>query len=117
MAENLRRLEVHALPIYRAGHVPMIGEWLALPLMLLAGSKHVGDTAYEEIAHPVANRLLQWCDAVLRVGGPSKGADQDVRLASERGLPVYYHPEEVPTYVGSGAETGVAHSNSQAAEK
>jgi hypothetical protein len=30
MAENLRRLESVALPLYRAGHIPLIGEWIAL---------------------------------------------------------------------------------------
>lgn len=103
MADNLRRLESYALAIYGAGHVPMIGEWVALPLMRLAGSQRVGDAAYEEIAHPVANRLLAWCDAVLRVGGASKGAEQDVRLAKERGLAVYYNVEDVPLYAASGA--------------
>ena len=102
MADNLRRLESYALAIYRAGHVPMIGEWVALPLMRLAGSQRVGDAAYEEIAHPVANRLLEWCDAVLRVGGASKGAEQDVRLAKERGLPVYYDVQDVPLYAAPG---------------
>ena len=100
MAENLRALEAHALPLYRAGHTPMIGEWVALPLLRLAGSTRPGDAVYDEILYPVAERLLQLCDAVLRVGGPSKGADQDVRLAQERGLAVYYRIEDVP---GCGA--------------
>jgi hypothetical protein len=102
MAGNLRRLESYALAIYRAGHVPMIGEWVALPLIHLAGSQRVGDAAYEEIAHPVANRLLEWCDAVLRIGGASKGAEQDVRLAKERGLAVYYDVADVPLYAPPG---------------
>jgi hypothetical protein len=32
MERNLRTLESVALPLYRAGHIPLIGEWLALPL-------------------------------------------------------------------------------------
>ena len=36
--ENLNRLEAMALPIFRLGHIPVIGEWLALPLLHLAGS-------------------------------------------------------------------------------
>ena len=39
MSANLRRLESFALPIYRAGHIPMIGEWVALPILRSAGSK------------------------------------------------------------------------------
>lgn len=42
MAENLRAMEALALPLFRAGHIPLIGEWLALPLVVLAGSRRVG---------------------------------------------------------------------------
>ena len=103
MAQNLRALETYALPLYRAGHLPMIGEWVALPLLHQAGSKQVGDPVYDEILYPVAGRLLERCDAVLRVGGASKGADQDVRLARERGLPVYFRLEDVPGCAARGA--------------
>lgn len=96
MAQNLQALESAALPLYRAGHIPMIGEWLALPLLREAGSKRPGDAIYDEILYPIANRLLTRCDAVLRLPGPSKGADEDVRLARERGLPVFESLAEVP---------------------
>ena len=96
MQKNLSRLESVALPLFRLGHLPMIGEWAALPLLHLAGSKKPGDEAYEEILYPVAKRLLQKCDAVLRLEGASKGADEDVRIALERGLKVYYRLEDVP---------------------
>jgi hypothetical protein len=95
MEKNLRRLEEVALPLFRAGHIPMIGEWVALPLLREAGSKKPGDAAYNEIAYPVADRLLTKCDAVLRLPGESKGADQDVRIAKERGLKVFYSLEEI----------------------
>ena len=72
-------MESFALPIFRAGHVPVIGEWLALPLVHAAGSQRVGDDAFNQIFHPVAIRLLDKCDSVLRVGGPSAGADEMVR--------------------------------------
>ena len=48
--------------------------------------------------YPTAERLLQHCDAVLRLPGDSTGADQDVAIAVERGLPVYYRLEDVPGY-------------------
>ena len=96
MARNLRTLEEAALPLYRAGHIPMIGEWVALPLLQVAGSSGVGDALYDEIVYPVAGRLLARCDAVLRLPGASKGADEDVRLARERGLAVYHRLEDVP---------------------
>ena len=96
MQANLNTLELVALPIFRRGHIPMIGEWVALPLLRLAGSVSPGDEAYEEILYPVAHRLLKKCDAVLRLEGASKGADEDVRIAREKGLPVYFRVEDIP---------------------
>jgi hypothetical protein len=96
MQHNLDRLEAAALPLFRLGHIPMIGEWVALPLLKLAGCMKPGDEAWEEILYPVAHRLLQKCDAVLRLEGASKGADEDVRIAKERGLKIYYRLEDVP---------------------
>jgi hypothetical protein len=96
MEKNLRFLESVALPLYRAGHIPLIGEWIALPLLREAGSKRPGDAVYDEILYPIASRLLGRCDAVLRLPGASKGADEDVRLAKERGLPVFQSLAEVP---------------------
>ena len=89
MAANVRVMEDCALPLFRAGHIPIVGEWLALPLVALAGSARVGDEAFDEIFHPIAERLLTRCDAVLRVGGPSKGADMMVEIARARGLRVF----------------------------
>ena len=99
MQKNLDHLESVALPLFRKGHVPMIGEWVALPLIHLAGSTRPGDEAWQEIQYPVAHRLLEKCDAVLRLEGASRGADEDVRVAKERGLKVYYHIDDVPDAV------------------
>ena len=96
MAQNLRQLESVALPLYRAGHIPLIGEWLALPLLREAGSKEPGDAIYNEILYPIANRLITRCDAVLRLPGASKGADEDVRLAHAFGLEVFSELAQVP---------------------
>jgi hypothetical protein len=96
MKLNLSKLEAAALPIFRLGHIPIIGEWVALPLIKLAGSKAVGDDHWNEIQYPVAHRLLEKCDAVLRLEGASKGADEDVRIAKERGLKIYYKLEDIP---------------------
>ncbi|SEL69925.1 hypothetical protein SAMN04488505_102887 [Chitinophaga rupis] len=96
MQQNLDNLEAVALPLFRKGHVPIIGEWIALPLIHLAGSTQPGDTAWEEVQYPVAHRILEKCDAVLRIAGASKGADEDVRIAKERGLKIYYRIEDVP---------------------
>jgi hypothetical protein len=95
MAENLRKMEEAALPIFRAGHIPVIGEWFALPLLKQAGSKYPGDEAYEEISYPVSRRILAKCDAIFRISGESKGADEDVRIAKEQGIKVYYKLEDI----------------------
>lgn len=96
MAANVQAMEAFALPIFRAGHIPVLGEWFALPLVHLAGSKQVGDAPFNEIFHPIAERLLARCDAVLRVGGASQGADQMVAVAQAKGLSIYYHLQDIP---------------------
>jgi hypothetical protein len=94
--KNVHAMESYALPIFRAGHIPTLGEWLALPLVALAGSKKIGDEAFNEIFHPIAVRLLEKCDAVLRVGGPSAGADEMVRVGRSLGLKIYTNLAEIP---------------------
>jgi len=96
MAENVHFMESFAIPIFRLGHIPVLGEWFALPLLELAGSKQVGDNIFNEIFHPIAERLLGKCDAVLRVGGASNGADLMVEVARRHGLQVYTKLEEIP---------------------
>jgi hypothetical protein len=103
LAANMAAMEALAIPLFRAGHVPLVGEWLGLPLAALAGSVRIGDAAFEEVFYPIAERLLERCDAVLRVGGPSKGADQLVAAARARGLAVYRSLQEVP---GCAASVG-----------
>jgi hypothetical protein len=100
MASNLERLETTALEVYRRGHLPVIGEWVALPLMRRAGMKEVGDPVYEEFAYPASHRLLRCCDAIFRIEGKSGGADGDVRLAQELGMPVFRSLDEVPGMSG-----------------
>jgi hypothetical protein len=94
--KNVQEMESYALPIFRAGHIPVLGEWLALPLVELAGSREIGDPAFNEVFHPIATRLLEKCDAVLRVGGPSAGADEMVRVGKSLGLKIYSSPGEIP---------------------
>jgi hypothetical protein len=98
MAANLHRLEEAAWPIFQAGHVPMIGEWVALPVLHSAGATGPLDPLAEKVMYPTAQRLLAHCDAVLRLPGESTGADQDVAIARQRGLPVYHRLEEIPGY-------------------
>jgi hypothetical protein len=58
MQQNLERMETAALALFRAGHIPLIGEWLALPLLKVAGSVKAGDDIYQEISYPIAHRLI-----------------------------------------------------------
>lgn len=98
MAANLKRLEEASWPIFEKGHVPMIGEWVALPVWQTAGGKEIGDALYDRVLHPTAGRLLAHCDAVLRLPGESKGAEEDVRIARSRGIPVYHDISEIPDH-------------------
>ena len=96
MAANVAAMQAVCLPLYAKGHMPVLGEWLALPMLALAGSTRVGDLVYEELFHAHATRLLSHCDAVLRIGGASQGADQMVDVAHGLGLPVYLSLDEIP---------------------
>lgn len=95
MAANLARLEAAAWPVFAAGHVPVIGEWVALPVLRSAGAGPT-DPLADQVLYPTAERLLAHCDAVLRLPGHSTGADQDVATARRRGLPVYHDVTEIP---------------------
>ena len=55
MAANLARLETAAWPIFAAGHIPMIGEWVALPVLSSAGAT-VFDPLAGQVRRPVRQR-------------------------------------------------------------
>lgn len=96
IAANRERLEAAALPIWARGHLPLLGEWLALPIIHAAGGREPGDAVFHAYQYPVAERLLQRCDAVWRLPGASRGADLDVARAQALGLPVYHALEQIP---------------------
>src|SRR3954471_4502145 len=96
LAANVAAMNDAALAVFRHGHVPVTGEALALPLIELAGSRRVGDAVFDEIFHPIARSLLTRCDAVLRVGGASAGADEMVALARAQGKLVATSVDELP---------------------
>ena len=84
-----------ALQLYRRGHLPVLGEWFALPL--IAAAEAAGDVGADEaMFHPLAEQVLARCDAVLRIGGPSDGADRMVRTARALGKAVHHSLEEIP---------------------
>jgi hypothetical protein len=93
--DNVDAMTTVSLQLYRRGHLPVMGEWFALPLIEQAEKDGNGD-AYEEIFHPIAERVLARCDACLRIGGPSEGADLMVRRARELGKTVFMDIGDVP---------------------
>ena len=95
MKANVAAMEAVALPIFKAGHIPILGEWLALPIIKLAGSTIVGDKEFDEVFHPLAIRILNRCDAVLRIGGSSMGADEMVAIAKSQGKSVFHQLEDI----------------------
>jgi hypothetical protein len=95
VAKNVAAMTDVSLRLFRAGHLPVMGEWYALPLIEHAGSKGMGDSVFDEIFHPISRRLVAKCDACLRIGGPSAGADEMVTLARQHGKPVYFALQEL----------------------
>ena len=104
--QNLRTMMQAALKIFRMGHLPVLGESLALPLIGEAGSQRIGDAVFDEIFHPISRMLVQRVDAVLRVGGPSKGADEMMDIAQRTGKRVFENFDEIPLIEADSAEDG-----------
>lgn len=96
IAANRQRLEAFAWPIYQRGHLPMVGEWMALPIIHAAGGQAPGDEVFQKFQYPVAHRLIERCDAVLRIPGESRGADMDVARARALGLLVCFDVSDLP---------------------
>ena len=96
VATNHRAIQRACLELFRAGHLAVNGEDLALPLAELAGSTRVGDAGFDEVFHPMGRRLVARVDAVLRLPGASAGSDEMVALARARGAAVYTSVDEVP---------------------
>jgi hypothetical protein len=95
IAQNVENMAQTALSVYKMGHLPVLGEWIALPLIETAGSKTTGDDIFNAIFHPSAIRLISHCDAVLRIGGASQGADEMVKVGLEKGKKIFYDLEEI----------------------
>jgi hypothetical protein len=93
---NVAAMTRAALALFRLGHLPVLGEWFALPLIEAAGSTAVGDDVFDELFHPIAERVLARCDARLRIGGGSQGADRMVEVAKTLGKTVFRDIASVP---------------------
>ena len=51
---------------------------------------------FNELFHPVAVKLIDHCDAVLRIGGPSAGADEMVNTGKAKGKLIFMEMKEIP---------------------
>jgi hypothetical protein len=98
IAANLETMNAAALQVWQRGHVPITGEAVALPLIERAGSQQIGDPIFTAIMHPLSRILAERCDAVLRIDGPSQGADEMVTIARQHGHPVFYQVADIPEY-------------------
>ena len=94
--ENVDAMMEVALDVFFRGHLPVLGEWYALPLLEQVGSQVIGDELFNSIFHPVARRLVPFCTGCLRIGGPSLGADDMVETARKHGKSVFYSIDEIP---------------------
>lgn len=88
---NLRALNEAALALIEAGHTPVIGVNMALPMIEAAGPE-----SYARIMMSLSLALADRCDACLRIGGPSRGADEEAERFRRRGRPVFFSLAEVP---------------------
>ena len=99
IAANVKHMTTVSLELFRKGHLPVMGEWFALPLIEEAGSTQIGDAIFNEIFHPIAVRLIDQCDAVLRIGGPSSGADEMVRRGKQKGKTIFLNKDDIPNVI------------------
>jgi hypothetical protein len=90
---NLAELNKVAVEILKKGHTPIIGVNMALPII-----EQAGDDKYESIMMPLSLELAKRCDAVLRIGGPSTGADQEVEAIKSGSGKIYLSLDEIPDH-------------------
>lgn len=95
IAHQLASVEAYTLPLYQAGHVPVFGAGIALPMDSLGGGCQ-GEARLDAQFQTHAERLLGRCDAVLRIGGPSSGADSVLEIGRRLGLRIFNSLAEVP---------------------
>jgi hypothetical protein len=100
--EAVRDMCVVSDKLYEMGHIPFnpllnhYWEQLTMPTE--------GMTPEEEHRHWMEWDLawLRVCDGILRLPGHSAGADEEVEVAKELGLAVYYGLHEIPNLANQG---------------
>ena len=88
---NAGLMECAALSLFRAGHIPVLGQWFS---PLVTSDAEPAPPQFDENGNPIAERLIGRCDAVLRVDGPAPDADALVSAARARGLRVFMNLDE-----------------------
>jgi hypothetical protein len=94
--KNLEAMESYALPLFKKGHLGMVGEWAAWPVIKSAGGDTHSSPEFTEYQYPVAHRLLEKCDAILRIPGESRGADLEMEKARQMGNIIFTDLDQVP---------------------
>lgn len=94
-------MERYALPIFARGHLAVVGEWLAWPVIRAAGGESHSSEQFGEYQYPVAHRLLEKCDAILRIPGESRGADIEMQKAREMGKIIFLDINDIPDVQGA----------------
>jgi hypothetical protein len=94
--KNLEAMEAYSLPLFKKGHLGMVGEWAAWPVIKSAGGDSHSSPEFTEYQYPVAHRLLEKCDAILRIPGESRGADLEMEKAREMGKIIFTDINQVP---------------------
>jgi hypothetical protein len=94
--KNLEAMEAFALPLFKKGHLGMVGEWAAWPVIKSAGGDTHSSPEFTEYQYPVAHRLLEKCDAILRIPGESRGADLEMEKARQMGKIIFTDLDQVP---------------------
>ena len=79
-------------PTFRSAGPGGYREAYGLVDVLCSPNAHTRTT---KVFHPVAERVLARCDGVLRIGGPSEGADRMVDVARRLGKAVYMSIEDI----------------------
>ena len=90
-AARLAEMNHAALSLLRLGHVPVIGVNMALPIIAAAEAD-----VFDEVMMPISLAFAERCDAVLRLGGPSQGADQEVARFTRAGKQVFHTLADIP---------------------
>ena len=99
---NVKRAVETSASLMKMGHMVHCPHSATHPIdQTLAGDPAGG---YEEWMRLDFTYIRYWATALFRVPGESKGADREVELAADLGLPVWRSLEEVPPPVKRGLD-------------